>query len=116
MHLFFVAIQQKLKSTALVTTCSFGAFIGIGIYKNNSDFYDKVLMPIVQQCPPELCHRMAVIAFKYGLIPRQTTADADSLVSKFTKETGALHCRAVLEMPLILAIASLISLTFWHRN
>lgn len=76
----FFWLQQKIKSTALVSACSVGALIAIGVYKNNDQFYDNVLMPVVRQCPPELCHRAAVVAFKYGLVPAQASEDAPSLV------------------------------------
>lgn len=60
-----------------------GAFVGIGIYKNDERFYDKCLMPIVRKISPELCHRLAVIGFKYNLFPQQKEIDAERLVSKF---------------------------------
>lgn len=66
-----------------MTTCSIGAFLGIGIYKNEDKFYDKCLMPIVRLCSPELCHRAAVLGFKYKLFPRQKESDPDRLVSAF---------------------------------
>lgn len=73
--------QQKLRSTAVVTACSIGAFVGIGVYKNNETFYDRYLMPMVQMCSPELCHRVAVLGFKYNLFPRQKHIDSDRLVN-----------------------------------
>lgn len=39
-------------------------------------------MPIVQMCPPELCHRLAVIGFKYKLFPPQKQPDSETLVRK----------------------------------
>lgn len=75
------SLQYKLKSTAIVTTCSFGAFLGIGVYRNNEKVYDNYLMPLVQFCPPELCHRLAVLGFKFKLFPSQTEPDSKILVS-----------------------------------
>lgn len=75
--------QQKLKSTAIVTACSIGAFVGIGVYKNNEVFYDRYLMPTVQICSPELSHRLAVLGFKYKLFPRQKECDSERLVICF---------------------------------
>lgn len=63
-----------------MTACSVGAFVGIGVYKNNEVFYDRYLMPMVQMCSPELCHRSAVLGFKYNLFPRQKETDSDRLV------------------------------------
>lgn len=74
-------LQQKLRSTAIVTACSMGTFVGIGVYKNNEVFYDRYLMPMVQNCSPELCHRLAVLGFKYSLFPRQKEIDSDRLVN-----------------------------------
>lgn len=58
--------------------------VGYGVYKNDSRFYDNLLMPVVQLCPPEFSHRMAVLAFKYNLIPKQQTIDSERLVSMIT--------------------------------
>lgn len=74
--------QYKLKSTAIVSTCSIGAFLGIGIYRNDEKFYDNCLMPLVRLCPPELCHRLAVIGFKYKIFPQQKEPDTKLLVRK----------------------------------
>lgn len=63
-----------------MTTCSIGAFLGIGIYRNDEKFYDKCLMPFVRHCPPELCHRLAVLGFKYKLFPQQRSSDPERLV------------------------------------
>lgn len=78
---FQFQFQYKLRSTAFVTTCSLVPLVGIGVYLNDSKFYDKLIMPIVQFCPPEFSHRMAVLAFKYNLIPKQRTVDSERLVS-----------------------------------
>lgn len=64
----------------MVTTCSLGALVGIGLYRNDEKFYDNVLMPLVQLCPPEFCHRLAVLGFKYNLFPRQKLPDPELLV------------------------------------
>lgn len=74
-------MQYKFKSTAAVTSCSLIPLFGYGVYRNDSKFYDQLLMPIIQLCPPELSHRVAVLAFKYHLIPKQKTADSERLVS-----------------------------------
>lgn len=71
-----------MKSTAIVTSCSIGAFLGIGLYRNDEKFYDKCMMPMVQLCPPELCHRLAVLGFKYHIFPRQKQPDSELLVRK----------------------------------
>ncbi|XP_055310964.1 dihydroorotate dehydrogenase (quinone), mitochondrial [Sitodiplosis mosellana] len=84
-----MSLAHKLKSTAFVTTCSIGAFFGIGIYRNEDQFYDKFLMPIVHMCPPELSHRLAVLGFKYKLFPKQQKIDSERLRTKlfdFTME------------------------------
>lgn len=78
-----MTLLQKLKSTALVATCSTGVFIGINIYKNNENFYDNLLMPFVHLFDPESCHRLAVFACKYRLFPREKRSDPDSLSIKF---------------------------------
>lgn len=75
--------QYKMKSTAIVTSCSIGAFLGIGLYRNDEKFYDNCLMPIVQLCPPELCHRLAVLGFKYHIFPRQRQPDSELLVRNY---------------------------------
>lgn len=77
-------IQYKLKSTAVVTSCSIAAMVGIGVYRNDEKFYDKVLMPILQTFPPEWNHRLAVLAFKFNVFPKQKTLDSDRLVRKVT--------------------------------
>lgn len=78
---FILYSQYKIKSTAIVTACSGGVFFGIGIYRNDSRFYDDVMMPIVRLCSPELCHRLAVLGFKYNLFPRQREIDSERLVN-----------------------------------
>lgn len=80
---FILYSQHQIKSTAIVTTCSVGALVGIGIYRNDSRFYDDILMPIVRLCSPELCHRLAVLGFKYNLFPRQKEIDSERLVNKY---------------------------------
>lgn len=83
---FFVEnslFQYKLRSTAIIATGSIVPMFGIGVYYNDSKFYDNVLMPIVQLCPPELSHRLAVLAFKFNLIPKQKDGDSERLVSDF---------------------------------
>lgn len=70
-----------MRSTIAVTTCSLGVFVGIGIYQNNEKFYDRYLMPVVRLFSPELCHRAAVLAFKYSLFPKQSGKDPVNLVS-----------------------------------
>lgn len=72
--------QQKLKSTALVTTSSLFAFAGISVYKNNEHVYNNYLMPLVRLFPPEFCHRIAVLGFKYRIFPKQFGTDAERLV------------------------------------
>lgn len=73
--------QQKLKSTAIVSTCATGVFIGLNIYKSNERFYDKWLMPFIHLFDPESCHRLAVLACKYRLFPKEKDNDPKSLVS-----------------------------------
>lgn len=63
-----------------MTTCSLGALFGIGVYRNDEKFYDNCLMPLIKHCPPELCHRLAVLGFKYKLIPQQKQPDSEQLV------------------------------------
>lgn len=79
---FILHLQHKIKSTVIVTTCSVGALVGFGVYRNDSKFYDDVLMPIVRLCSPELCHQLAVFGFKYNLFPRQKEIDSERLVNR----------------------------------
>lgn len=74
-------VQQKIRSTAVVTTCSLAAFAGIGVYKNNENVYDDFLMPIVRLFSPEFCHRAAVLGFKYRIFPKQQSIDSERLVN-----------------------------------
>lgn len=76
-----LATQQKLKSLAVVSTCSVGVFTAINVYKGNERLYNNVLMPVVHLLPPELSHQLAVTACKFNLFPKQRNDDPVSLVS-----------------------------------
>lgn len=102
-----------------MTTCSIGAFLGIGIYRNDEKFYDNCLMPIVQLCPPELCHRLALLGFKYGLFPAQKQSDSDLLVNKLIKHIKFFHSYGlyIMNFPIENEILQLyIGKPTWNRS
>ena len=51
----------------------------ISFYQGNEMMYDYIAMPLVRLVEPEASHRMAVLATKNGLFPKQKTADVPVL-------------------------------------
>jgi dihydroorotate dehydrogenase len=63
-----------------VTAGAFGAFSAFSIYKENEKFFDSILMPVVHTLNPETSHKVAIIASKYGLFPKSSYEDPETLV------------------------------------
>lgn len=66
---------------ALVACGAVGAFGALSIYKENEQFYDDFLMPMVHMLNPETSHNVAIMACKYKLFPKSKFKDPSSLVS-----------------------------------
>ena len=66
---------RKLKSLLGVTGGATLLFGGISLYQGNEKFYDQIAMPLVRLLDPEVSHRIAILAAKYGLFPKQKTPD-----------------------------------------
>ena len=68
----------------MVIVCSGSviAYSGMCIYQHNEKFYENVVLPVVHTLDPELSHKLAVKANKYGLVPKSKFVDKQSLVSK----------------------------------
>lgn len=73
---------QKIKSMVYVTSGAFGTFSAVSIYKGDEKFYDNFLMPLIHKLNPETSHNVAILASKYGLIPRSQYEDPVSLKTK----------------------------------
>ena len=69
-----------MKSMAYVTAGAFGTFSTISIYRGDEKYYDNFLMPLIHKLNPETSHNVAVLASKYGLIPRTQYEDPMTLV------------------------------------
>ncbi|KAJ9593214.1 hypothetical protein L9F63_015239, partial [Diploptera punctata] len=70
---------QKVKSMIYVTSAAFGAFSAISIYKGDEKYYDNILMPLVHKLNPETSHNIAILASKYGIIPKSRFEDPTTL-------------------------------------
>ncbi|KAF0298026.1 Dihydroorotate dehydrogenase (quinone), mitochondrial [Amphibalanus amphitrite] len=68
-------LKEKLKSMVKLTAGGTVAFYGIGLWSNNAKFYESMVMPAVRWLDPEMAHRAAVLAAKYGLVPRDRSPD-----------------------------------------
>lgn len=58
-----------------------GVFSALNIYQENERFYEQILLPLTHVLSPETSHNIAIVASKYGLIPRSRYKDTDTLVN-----------------------------------
>lgn len=65
-----------MRSLALVSAGAGVFFVSLNIYKGNEKFYNNYFMPVVQKIPPEMSHRLAVLACKYKMFPESKTDPA----------------------------------------
>ena len=72
--------KQKVKSMVYVTSGAFATFSAISLYRGDEKYYDNILMPLVHKLNPETSHNIAILASKYGLIPRSRYEDPVTLV------------------------------------
>ncbi|XP_037071834.1 dihydroorotate dehydrogenase (quinone)-like [Pollicipes pollicipes] len=74
-YIFTPKLKERLRSLVLLTAGGSLSFYGIGLWSNDARFYRSLVMPAVQRLDPETAHRAAVLAGKYGLVPRDRTPD-----------------------------------------
>lgn len=78
---------KKIKSIITVTSCSGLIFGGICYYRNDEGFFDKIAMPLTRLIlDAESAHRMAVLACKWNILPKNNYEDPKTLVRFATKE------------------------------
>ncbi|KAG8235324.1 hypothetical protein J437_LFUL003607, partial [Ladona fulva] len=75
-------ILKKAVSLVLVSSGGFGVFSALNIYNENEQFYKNIVMPVVHRFNPETSHKLAVMAAKYGVIPKTKYKDPPTLGTK----------------------------------
>lgn len=74
--------MSKLKSMFVVCGGAACVYSGMCFYQGNEKFYESVVLPVVHSFDPELSHKLAVKANKYGLIPKSSYKDPSLLNNK----------------------------------
>ncbi|XP_044756555.1 dihydroorotate dehydrogenase (quinone), mitochondrial [Coccinella septempunctata] len=74
-----MASTNKFKQMAKLCGLGFGVFSAICIYKEDTQFYKKFIMPAVHLLDPEQAHRFSVMINKYRLLPKSKYSDPQSL-------------------------------------
>lgn len=91
---------KKIKSMVTVTSCSGLIFGGICYYRNDEGFFDKIAMPLTRLIlDAESAHRMAVLACKWNILPKNSYEDPKTLVRFKMKEKFRLIKILLLDFP-----------------
>ncbi|XKL67850.1 hypothetical protein PGB90_003341 [Kerria lacca] len=75
-------ILKKIRSGAIASIIGIGAFSAVNIYYDKQKFYDQILIPTIQYLDPELSHKLTILWFKSGLVPKSQYKDTPILVNK----------------------------------
>lgn len=81
MYLIILSFQKKIRSGAIASIIGIGAFSAVNIYYDKQKFYDQILIPTIQYLDPELSHKLTILWFKSGLVPKSQYKDTPILVS-----------------------------------
>jgi hypothetical protein len=81
----FIEKMRYTKQAVVFTSSSVAACFGYNYANGNEKLFGSILMPAVQKfVEPESAHRLAVLAAKYGIVPREHTySDEHILVILF---------------------------------
>jgi hypothetical protein len=83
---------KKIKSMAVVGSCSSLIFGGYCYQTNDEKFFSNFLMPMTRLLlDAESAHKLAIFACKYNLLPKNSYQDPKTLV-RHADEDGVTDC------------------------
>lgn len=71
--------SDKLRSLVKIALGGSAFCAGVLLYRGDEKFYENVAMPLTRMLDPEWSHQLAIIATKWGVVPKQQIVDPPRL-------------------------------------